>query len=82
MSQERAQEEVQISVSESHLAEFEKVVERLAAAGLRVDQQLDVIGVVTGHVEPNQIARLEKVRGVSGVERSRTVRIPPGELDG
>jgi hypothetical protein len=81
MSQERAQAEVQISVSDSHLAEFGKVVKQLEAAGLHVDQQLDGIGVVTGHVDPDQIKRLERVTGVQGVERSRKVGIPPGELD-
>jgi hypothetical protein len=80
MSKQTAQEEVQVSVSDSYLPEFAQVVDRLRKAGLHVDQQLQAVGVVTGYVEPGRIDGLAQVAGVANIERSRIVRIPPGEL--
>ena len=77
-----AQAEVQISVADAHLDEFAEVVRRLELAGLRVEQQLAGIGVITGQIESARVDGLAQIAGVEHVERSRTVGIPPGELGG
>ena len=74
-----AEEEVQVSVAEAHLREFADVVHRLEQAGMRIEQQLDAVGVVTGRIDAKNVTRLARVAGVGSVERSRTVGIPPGE---
>lgn len=50
------------------------VVEDLTAAGLHVDRVLARVGVVSGSVAPEALGALGEVRGVSAVERERTVQ--------
>ena len=74
-----AEEEVQVSVADAHLREFGDVVQRLERAGMRIEQQLNAVGVVTGRVDAKNFTKLARVAGVGSVERSRKVGIPPGE---
>lgn len=54
-------------------AELSDVIARLRTLGLVVDRVLDPLGVVVGSVDPDRLAALGTVPGVSGVERQRTV---------
>jgi len=74
--------DVQIVVAESHQPRLAELVERLRQAGLQDEQELAAIGVVVGRVAPERIGSLSRVAGVTSVERSRSVGIPPGEEPG
>lgn len=74
-----AREEIQVSVAAADPGEFAEMVERLERAGMRVEQQLADIGVITGQIEGVRVDGLTQITGVQHVERSRTVGIPPGE---
>jgi hypothetical protein len=69
-------EDVNVSIAEDHLDQIDEVVKRMERAGLRVDQRLDAIGVVSGSIDPARVGSLESVGGVANVERSRQVGIP------
>jgi hypothetical protein len=75
------EEEVNVSVADDHLDRFDDVVRRMEQAGLKVQQQLQALGVVSGSIDSAKMSSLEKVAGVAGVERSRQVQIPPPESD-
>jgi len=69
-------QKVNVSVDQSQLDRFAEIVERVRRAGLKVDQQLDTIGVVTGSIDSRKVARLRKVEGVAAVEADLTIQLP------
>ena len=72
-------ENVNVSVADDHLGHFREVVRRMEKAGLKVEQQLEAVGVVSGSIDPARLPALEQVQGVTAVERAREVRIAPPE---
>jgi hypothetical protein len=70
-------EEVVISVADDRIDDMSTVVEALRAAGLRVDEVLHSVGVVTGTVDGKSLDFLSAVPGVAEVERSQTFQLPP-----
>ena len=72
-------EQVSISVADTFLDRFADVVKRIEQAGLTVDQQLDMIGVITGSIDSDDIDKLDQVEGVAAVERSGGFQLPPPE---
>jgi hypothetical protein len=67
---------ITVTVTDDHLDGIEALAERLRAAGVRVEQVLGPIGVITGEAPPGWQA-LADLDGVAGVEAQRTVRLPP-----
>ena len=74
-------EQVTISVDDAHLDRFAEVVRRTERQGLKVEQQLEAIGVIVGRIDPAKRQQLEQVPGVSSVEQARRVQIPPPESE-
>jgi len=72
-----AAEDVNISVADDYLDRFPDVVRRMKKAGLKVQQQMDTVGVVSGLIDPSKLSDLEAVEGVSAVERSKQFQLPP-----
>ncbi|HEX6361151.1 hypothetical protein [Actinophytocola sp.] len=72
-----AEEQVVISVADDQVDDMASVVEALRHAGLRVDEVLESVGVVTGTVEGDVLGSLSAVPGVAEVEQSREFQLPP-----
>lgn len=70
-------EQVSISVADEFLDRFAEVVERIEQAGLKVEQRLDTIGVITGSIDSGNIDKLDQVEGIAAIERSRGFQLPP-----
>ncbi len=70
-----------VNVSIDDLDGFSEVVQRCEEAGLKVEQQLEGVGVVSGWIDRDKLADLEQVKGVAAVEASREVRIAPPDSD-
>jgi hypothetical protein len=70
-------EQVSIAVADDYLEKFSEVVQRIEQAGLRVEQQLEIVGIITGSIDSDKIADLDKVEGIATVERSRGYQLPP-----
>lgn len=68
---------VNIVVADTYLGRMDEVVGGLRAAGLRDISVLEAAGLVQGVASEDVIAGLEAVSGVSAVERSREVQVPP-----
>jgi hypothetical protein len=69
--------DVLVSVNDEHLERLGAVAEELRSAGLKVNQVMDDLGVVTGSIDSAEMERLSAVDGVASVERAREVGIPP-----
>jgi hypothetical protein len=58
-----------------------EVTHDLKAAGFKVNEVLDTIGVVTGSANADHLAKLKAVRGVADVSPDHDVDIgPPGAI--
>ena len=51
------------------------VLQRLVTAGLESAEAQEALGTITGEVRTDLIAQLERVAGVSAVERGRTISV-------
>jgi hypothetical protein len=71
-----AEEQVVISVADDQVTDMAPVVDALRQAGLRVDEVLESVGVVTGTVDGDALGSLSTVPGVAEVERSREFQLP------
>jgi hypothetical protein len=54
-----------------------KVAAAAKRAGLKVEQNLSDIGVLTGVIDQDKIETLRQVDGISHVEAETTISIPP-----
>ena len=69
--------QVSITVDDAHLDTMGQVVAALRARGLRVEQVLDELGIITGSVAQGRHAALEAVDGVAAVVQEQQYRLPP-----
>jgi hypothetical protein len=74
-----ATEKVNVLVADDHLKDFAKLVEQSKQAGMKVENQLKEIGVISGSIDAAHIADLERLPGIAAVERQREIQIPPPE---
>ena len=73
--------QVSVSVEEAYRDRFAEVIERARKAGLKVEQELREIGIITGSIEADKLDDLERVEGVRYAEAARTIQIPPPESE-
>ncbi|GGS55871.1 MULTISPECIES: ketohydroxyglutarate aldolase [Actinokineospora] len=72
-------ERVLVVLADSGLARLPEVVAGLEAAGLRVDEVLDSVGVISGAVAVDAVSALAEVDGVEAIEPITTFQLPePG----
>jgi LmbE family N-acetylglucosaminyl deacetylase len=76
-----AKTDVNVAIADEHLDDVSSVVARLAAAGMEVHEALPTIGAVTGTIDRDRLDALRKVEGVTAVEPSREVGVPPPESE-
>ncbi|MCZ2860448.1 hypothetical protein [Blastococcus sp. VKM Ac-2987] len=69
--------DVSVTVDDRHLAALDGVVQGLRARGMRVDQVLDGLGIITGSVPSGTLGALTGVAGVLSVDEQLTHRLAP-----
>jgi hypothetical protein len=74
-------ENITVTVGDDHVGDVNGVAEQLKGAGMRVDQVLDAMGIITGSVPAKRRAALERLPGVASVEAEQTFQIPPPDAD-
>jgi hypothetical protein len=72
---------VSVAVDEAHQAQIMEVAAALQAHGMKVEQTMPTIGVITGTVDSSQINGLSQVEGVMAVEQEQGVQLPPPKSD-
>ncbi len=73
MSDEQV-ERIIVTVDDQNLPVIESVVTALELAGMKVDEVLPVIGIITGEVAQSKLEGLRSVPGVAGVEFDREMQ--------
>jgi hypothetical protein len=71
--------QLQVTVDRTHRNNLADVADRLRAAGMKVDQELASIGVLTGSADAAKVEALGEVEGVVSVEPQATYQLPPPE---
>jgi hypothetical protein len=73
MSEEQV-ERIIVSVDDQNLPVIQSVVTALEAAGMKVNEVLPVIGIITGEVAQSKLEGLKSVTGVANVEIDEEVQ--------
>lgn len=68
---------VVVSVDDRWADSMSAVTQRLAGAGMQVEESLDAIATVTGSIDASRVASLRALEEVSAVEVERTFQLPP-----
>jgi hypothetical protein len=74
-------ERITVTVDDGHIAGLHEVAQQLTEAGMNVDQVLGTVGIITGSAPSNRCAALERVPGVTTVEKEHTFQLPPPDAD-
>jgi hypothetical protein len=72
---------VSVLVRDDSLHRIRDVVKQVKSKGMRVERVLENSGILTGSVDSDDLVRLNKVKGVSGVEKERSFQIAPPDSD-
>lgn len=72
-----AKVKLSVSVDDKELHRFSDVVKNIKKAGMKVNQRLDEIGIVTGEIDDKKMGALHGVKGVAGVEEEKEFNIGP-----
>lgn len=70
-----------VSVDDRWARSMGTVAERLAGAGMEVEESMDAIATVTGSIRPSAMPALQALDEVSTVEIERTYQLPPPDAD-
>jgi len=69
--------QVTVSIADDHLDRLLEVAEDLQEHGMKIDQVMDQVGVVTGSCPSGDLPALRRVPGVEHVESAQTFRLSP-----
>jgi hypothetical protein len=72
---------VNVLIADDKMDKFAEVTRACRQAGLQIEQQMPLTGTVTGSIESDKLDNLKKIDGVSEVEVSRDIRIPPPDSE-
>jgi hypothetical protein len=72
---------VNVLIADDKMDKFAEVIHACRQAGLRIEQQMPLTGTVIGAIETDKLDNLKKVDGVSEVEVSRRISIPPSDSE-
>ena len=70
---------VLVSIDDEHADDMAAIARRLGDAGMDVEHTMDLLGTVSGSIEPAKIDLVRAVEGVRHVEMARTYQLPPPE---
>ena len=73
MSDEQVQRII-VTVDDQNISVIQSVVAALESAGMKVEQVLPAIGIVTGEVSQSKLEGLKSLPGVASVEIDRQMR--------
>ncbi len=68
---------VTVTVADDRLDAIDSVAEALRGAGMKVEQVLGAVGIITGSVPADKRQAVAGIAGVSSIEDETTFRLPP-----
>lgn len=72
---------VVVTVHDDQLDHVEEVADQLRGAGMRIDQVLGEIGVITGSLPEDRRAAVLSMPGIAAVENETTFQVPPPDSE-
>ncbi|MEP0912926.1 ketohydroxyglutarate aldolase [Leptolyngbya sp. GB1-A1] len=60
-----------VSISDDYLDRLSEVSEQLQASGMKIEQVLSTLGVITGEIDAENLSALQTVAGVSNLEEEK-----------
>jgi hypothetical protein len=69
--------QLSVTVDDGHLPAINEIAQALRAQGMRVEQVLDGLGVITGSAPADSRSALTGVEGVVSVDEELTHQLPP-----
>jgi len=76
--------QITVTVDTASASDIEAVAQELRGKGMKVDQVLDSIGMITGSIQsaaPAASQALQAVDGVVSVDAAQGVQLPPPDSD-
>lgn len=70
-----------VAVDDNYMNRMSEVVQKLEAAGMKVEQVMETLGIITGSCDSQKVEALSGVEGVTHVERSRSYQIAPPDSE-
>jgi hypothetical protein len=70
-----------VSVDDLHLPDILEVAQALRKAGVKVEQIMDTVGVITGSCNPQTVSNLAQIDGVAAVEEEQGYQLPPPDSE-
>jgi hypothetical protein len=70
-----------ISVNDKYREQILEVVKPLQASGMKIEQIMEQIGVITGSIDSAQVEGISQVEGVAAVEVSQQYQLDPPESE-
>ena len=70
-----------VAVDDDYMNRMSEVVQKLEAAGMKVEQVMETLGIITGSCDSEKVEALSQIEGVTHVERSRSYQIAPPDSE-
>ena len=74
-------ENVNIAAADDCMDRLPEVVKAAKKAGLKVEQELELLGMMSGSIDSAKLEKLSNVPGVAAVERSQEYQLPPPDSE-
>lgn len=62
--------EILVKIEDALADKMSGIAKECRAVGMRVDQQMSAVGMISGAIEEAKISQIERIEGVSYVEKS------------
>ena len=72
---------VTVTIADDQLADIDSTVGRLREAGMKIDQVLGALGIVTGTIPASERSRFEALPGVAAVEDETSYQLSPPDSE-
>ncbi|MEX3816661.1 hypothetical protein AB3X96_42230 [Paraburkholderia sp. BR13439] len=73
--------EVVVTVAEDHLQRFRQLASELEGKGLKINNMMEGLGIISGAASLADVQQLKGMKGVKSVEEAGNVQLPPPESD-
>ena len=74
-------ENVNVALADDCMDRFSEVVKAAKKAGLKVEQELELLGMMSGSIDSSKLEKLSRVPGVATVERAQEYQLPPPDSE-
>ncbi len=67
--------EIIVKVDDAYAGKMSEIAKECKSAGMSIDQQMGGVGMISGTIEKSNISKIERIKGVSYVEESKSIGI-------